>query len=311
MARVLIIDDVYESLVSGLAAAGHEVFYEPEISSTDVCARCAELKVDGLIVRSKLHLSESFFNQVSSLKWVGRAGAGVDNIDEKSASERGIKLFHAAGANADSVAEHVIGMLLAFRHRLILSHNSVVSGKWDREGHRGFELKGKTIGIIGYGHTGFALSRKLRGFDVNVLAYDRFKKGFGNEYVRETELSDLIRHADVISFHVPLTDLTRNWVDQQFILGCKEGVILINSSRGEVFDIQSIYGFLATGKLGGLLLDVYPQEPPLKADNELSQYFHQLSKNCNVMFSPHVAGWSAESYQNISYVLLSKILTDI
>jgi D-3-phosphoglycerate dehydrogenase len=311
MARILIIDDVYESLVSGLIAAGHEVFYEPSISVAQVADRCIDLRPDGLIVRSKLHLGESFFSRVSSVKWIGRAGAGVDNIDEKAASERGIKLFHAAGANADSVAEHVIGMLLAFRHKLLLSHSSVVSGVWDREVHRGFELKGKVVGIVGYGFTGSALARKLRGFDVEILAYDRFKQGFGNEYVREVNISELLGHADVISLHVPLTDLTRNWVNEEFIEGCKEGLVLINSSRGEVIDIQSIYSSLERGKIGGLLLDVYPQEPPMKLDNELSQYFQQLSKNGNVMFSPHVAGWSVESYQNISEVLLSKLLTDI
>jgi len=200
---------------------------------------------------------------------------------------------------------------LAFRHKLLSSHLSVVSGKWDREGHRGFELKGKTIGIIGYGYTGSALAQKLLGFDVNILAYDRFKQGIGNEFVREVDSLELMSHADVISFHVPLTELTRNWVDENFILGCKQGVILINASRGEVFDIQSICGSLSTGKLGGLLLDVYPQEPPLRQVNELSQNFQQLIKNDIVMFSPHVAGWSEESYQNISNVLLSKILIDI
>ena len=311
MSKILIIDDVYESLVNGLLAAGHEVYYEPEILGIDVCTRCADLVVDGLIVRSKLQIDDTFFSLVPSLKWIGRAGAGVDNIDEKSAVERGIKLFHAAGANADSVAEHVMGMLLAFRHKLLSSHISVISGQWNREGHRGFELKGKTIGIIGYGYTGSALARRLRGFDVNILAYDRFKQGFGNECVREVDFTEVISHADVISFHVPLTELTRNWVDENFILGCKNGVILINASRGEVFDIQSLKSSFDEGKIGGLILDVYPQEPPLKADNELSQYFQQLCKNSNVMFSPHVAGWSQESYQNISNVLLSKILTDI
>jgi D-3-phosphoglycerate dehydrogenase len=167
------------------------------------------------------------------------------------------------------------------------------------------------VGIVGFGFTGSALARKLRGFDVEILAYDRFKQGYGNEQVREVNLPELIGHADVISFHVPLTDLTRNWVDSEFVEGCKDGVVLINSSRGEVVDIQSICPLLETGKIGGLLLDVYPQEPPMKKENELSQYFQQLSKNSNVMFSPHVAGWSKESYQNISAVLLSKILTDI
>jgi len=308
MARVLIIDDVYESLIIGLRDAGHEVFYEPEIRAQNVENRCVELSIDGLVIRSKRTLDEQFFNQVNSLKWVGRAGAGVDNIDDKTASEKGIKLIHAAGANADSVAEHVMGMLLSFRHKLYKAHNSVISGGWEREAHRGIELKGKTIGIIGFGHTGSALARKLASFDVNLLVYDRFKQNFGNDQVKEVALEELLSHSDVISFHVPLTDLTRNWVSESLIGECKKGVILINASRGEIFDIQRVYAHLQSGKIGGLLLDVYPQEPPLKSNNELSQYFHLLSKNENVMFSPHVGGWSIESYQNISDYLLANIL---
>ncbi len=331
--KVLLIDDVHPILTDGLRNAGFEVDYQPDLKKEEFLSMLEISRPQGVVVRSKLNVESRHLKAMkeAGVEWIARAGAGVDNIDVEAAEKLGIRLIHAIGANADSVAEHMVGMLLALRHNLYRSHSEVLQYQWNREKNRGFEIKGKTIGIIGYGHTGSKLAEKLSGFGVRILAYDKYnpvgsnseltfemqpemtspetEKRFTNG-VQGVNLEVLKRESDIISFHVPLTVETRNWVNDEFFEGCKSGLVLLNGSRGEVIQLKSVLNAIETGTLGGFAADVLEVEPPIKMNAELCGVFEKLGSFSNVMFSPHIAGWSIESYRQISEVLLRKILID-
>jgi D-3-phosphoglycerate dehydrogenase len=331
--KVLLIDDVHEILTDGLKNAGFDVDYQPDLDKEDFFIALKKSKPTGIVVRSKLNIQLKHLQAMKELgvEWIARAGAGVDNIDVEAAEQLGIRLIHAIGANADSVAEHMVGMLLGLRHNLYRSHTEVLKFQWNREKNRGFEIKGKTVGIIGYGHTGSKLAEKLSGFGVRILAYDKYNPVESNseltfemlpeitspetgkrftDGVLGVELDVLKRESDIISFHVPLTVETRNWVNDEFFEGCKSGLVLLNGSRGEVIQLKSVLNAIETGTLGGFAADVLEVEPPIKMNAELCGVFEKLGSFSNVMFSPHIAGWSTESYRQISEVLLRKILID-
>ncbi len=349
---MLFIDDVHEVLTIGLENAGYVVEYQPDLKKEDFTAKLEEVRPIGVVVRSKLNLDAEYLKVMKQLGvvWIARAGAGVDNIDVEFAESVEIKLFHAVGANADSVAEHMIGMLLTLRHNLYRSHSEVLNFQWNRERNRGTEVFGKTVGIIGYGHTGSKFAEKISGFGVKVLAYDKYNpiltkkmdlEGKENIQLRVTspeteksmedkefqllekyqfeenrfignvegvELDELLKRSDIISFHVPLTDETRNWVNDDFLIKCKRGLVLLNGSRGEVVELHSVLRYLEQGFLGGFAADVLEVEPPSKMNDHTREVFEKLGKLSNVMFSPHIAGWSIESYRQISEYLLRKIL---
>lgn len=362
--KVLFIDDVHEILTQGLLQAGWEVDYQPNLIKEDFLQALHISKPNGVVVRSKLNIESLHLNQMKQLgvEWIARAGAGVDNIDVEYAERVGIRLIHAVGANADSVAEHMVGMLLSLRHNLYRSHSEVLQFQWNREKNRGVEIHGKTVGIIGYGHTGSKLAQKLSGFGVKILAYDKYdpitsdldlssperktanwventvsiekklefldneitsrekeiaspkilqnKEKRFTQNVKGVELQELMRESDIISFHVPLTDETRYWVNDEFLEGCKPGLVLLNGSRGEVVQLKSVLKYLENNKLSAFAADVLELEPPSKMDSDTREVFEKLGTFSNVMFSPHIAGWSVESYRQISEYLLTKILNN-
>jgi len=232
----------------------------------------------------------------------------MDNIDEDAAQNAGVYLMNSENANSDAVGEQTLGMLLAIHTNLVKSHNEVVKFQWDREGNRGSELKGKTVGIIGYGNTGMSVAQKLIGFGVEILAYDKYKTKFSDENVTEVDLSRLLDKSDVISLHIPLTKETENLVDDNFINNVKKPFILLNLSRGKIVDIQSVVKFLNSGKLIGFGADVLPTEPPSKSNEIDRKMLQKLFDFKNVILSPHIGGWTIESYERISQFLLAKIL---
>ena len=307
--RVLIIDDVHESLNKGLIAHGFTVFYEKDIPQSAVLQRALELNIEGIVVRSKLYFSGEFLHACNGLKWIARAGVGTDNIDTNSAEELGIYIINADGANALTVAEHVLGMMLGFLHKLSSADVSVRSGLWDREGHRSRELSSHKIGIVGVGHTGMALARILKGFEVDVFGYDKYKSGFANEFIQEVnDLEEIWRKCDVISFHVPLNSETKGMIHADSMGNSQKNPLIINASRGAVLDVISMVEALKISRISGLILDVWPDEPPLKNGAVYRKEFEWLCEQNCVMFSPHVAGWSQESYIRISDKLLDNVL---
>ncbi|NVK49478.1 MAG: phosphoglycerate dehydrogenase, partial [Cyclobacteriaceae bacterium] len=291
--RILIIDQMHPSIVELLKKDGHEVVNAPEIDRQGIKDQIDQF--DGLVIRSKTPMDQDLLQYASNLKFIARAGAGLDQIDLDYLSERNIQLFHAAEGNRDAVAEHAIGGLLALFNHLIQGDNQVRKGVWDREGNRGYELKGKTVGIMGYGNMGKAFAKRLRGFGVEVLAYDKYKFDFGTNQVQEVIWEKLKAEADVLSIHVPLTDETRGFFTLEELQSFAKPFWLINTARGEVISFKTLNEALDEGVLKGAVLDVLENEKFQKFTLEQKSEFEKLASRENVVFSPHVAGWTFES----------------
>lgn len=300
---LLITDPVHSILTDGLAAKGIPFEYRPGISMEELME--ALPNSIGLVVRNR-NITSEMLKTATKLKLIARAGSGLENIDIAAAENLGIKFIHAAGANANTVGEHAVGMLLSLLHKINKSDSEVKQGKWDREGNRGIELGGKTIGIVGYGHTGMAVAKKLKGFDVKILAYDKYKTGFGYDSVTEASMDDIFAASDILSLHIPLTAETKNMVNSEFLNRFAKPIILMNLCRGEVVNLADLIEAMKSDNVRACCLDVLEIETP----NEYLQtdWFRYLSNNQRTVLTPHVAGWSEESYRNISEVLLKEIL---
>ncbi|PZX53832.1 D-3-phosphoglycerate dehydrogenase [Algoriphagus ratkowskyi] len=303
--KILIIDEMHESIMPLLQNEGHEMVYSPKITRAEIMATVAEF--DGLIIRSKTPMDRELLERATKLKFIGRAGAGLDKIDLEYMAERDIKLFHAAKGNRDAVAEQAVGMLLALFNNLGKSDQEVRKGIWDREGNRGHELMGKTVGIMGFGNMGKSFARRLRGFNVNILAYDKYKKDFEEDFFHEVTWEKLKAEADILSIHVPLTPETRDFFTLKELQSFAKPFWLINTARGEVISFKTLNEALDQGILRGALLDVLENEKFQKFSEEQKAEFEKLAARKNVLFSPHVAGWTYESYEKINKVLVNKI----
>lgn len=304
--RCLIVDDVHESLFPFLAEAGIEADYLPELDIPRIKALLPE--VEGLVVRSKLKLDRSLLSSCKKLKFIGRAGAGLDGLDVQACLDLGIEVFHAAEGNADAVAEHSLGFIFSLLNKLGQGKADVSQGHWDREGNRGYELADVCIGIIGAGHMGLALHRKLKALGANVLVYD--VKGSTCEPcdAHFVPLETLHEKADLISLHIPLTETNRHLVCQDYLGLFKKLKWVVQTSRGEVVKLEDLLSLLKDGKLMGLALDVFPNEKPETWSANERLLMTELAAFPNVLMSPHVAGWSYRSYREISRVLGQKIL---
>ena len=303
--KILIIDEMHPSIVPMLKKDMHVVTYSPKITRAEILGQVEEY--DGLIIRSKTPMDRELLELATNLKFIGRAGAGLDQIDLDYLVTRGIKLFHAAKGNRDSVAEHALGMILALFNQLPKADQEVRKGIWDREGNRGHELAGKTVGIMGYGNMGKAFAKRLQGFKVKVLAYDKFKLGFGDEFVQEVTWEKLKAEADVLSIHVPLTPETREFFTIEELESFTKPFWLVNTARGEVITFKTLNEGLDRGILQGAVLDVLENEKFQKFTLDQKSEFEKLAARNNVLFSPHVAGWTFESYEKINKVLVKKI----
>lgn len=303
--NILIIDEMHLSIVDMLEKEGHQVTYLPKITRTEILDQVADFH--GLIIRSKTPMDRELLEKAVNLKFIGRAGAGLDQIDLDYLAERGVHLFHAAKGNRDAVAEHAVGGLLALFNQVIKADSEVRKGIWDREGNRGHELMGKTVGIFGYGNMGKAFAKRLVGFGVDVLAYDKYKVGFGSESVQEVMWPKVKAEADVLSIHVPLTSETRSFFTLKELESFAKPIWLINTARGEVVSFETLNAALDRGILRGAVLDVLENEKFQKFSPQQKAEFEKLAVRDNVIFSPHVAGWTFESYEKINKVLVKKI----
>lgn len=303
--KVLIIDEMHLSIIPLLEREGFMVDYRPEIQRAEIL----ELIPDyvGLLIRSKTPINRELLLRAKSLKFIGRAGAGLDKIDLEYLDQNNIKLFHAAEGNMDAVGEHAIGGLLALFNHINKADQEVRKGVWKREENRGEELKGKTVGIIGYGNMGSAFAKKLLGFEVNILAYDKYKSHFGNGVVKEVALEDIFTETDVLSLHVPLTEETNNLLTLDFLKRFKKPVYLINTARGEIVSFTTLNHAIDAGIIKGAVLDVLENEKFKTFSPEQQREFDLLSQRENVIFSPHIAGWTFQSYERINQVLVQKI----
>jgi|SRR5690606_28813616 len=305
--RILIVDDLHPVFIEMLEENKVPYNYSPSINKDEAAAIVSNY--EGLIIRSKFKVDADFINVAQSLKVIGRVGAGVDNIDEAYAESHGIMLLSAPEGNCDAVGEHMVGMLLALLNNLTLANSQVRSGLWLREENRGIELGGQTVGLIGYGNNGKAMARKLSGFSVEVIAYDKYRSGFSDQFATEVPLEELFSRADILSLHIPLTSETRNLVDLSFVNKFQKSIILLNGSRGEIVNVDAIIDGLEKKKLLGACLDVLAIEKfPDLVD---TTWYSKLISYPNVVLSPHVAGWSVQSYFKLSKVLGAKVINYI
>ena len=308
--KVLFIDIVHPILEERLTNAGY-ICVDGTKMSREECEK-EIIDASGVVVRSRFRMDASFLSVAKHLRFIARSGAGMENIAIDYCQKKNIALFNAPEGNRNAVGEHALGMLLTLFNRLHIADREVKSGKWDREGNRGIELDGKTIGLIGFGNNGAAFAKKLRGFDVEILAYDKYKSNFGNEFVQESNLEELYQKCDVISFHIPQNEETIYFANDAFFTSFQKAVFLVNLSRGKVVQTSSLVQSLKNGKVLGACLDVLEYEKSSFEsffEQEMNEDFHYLLHSEKVLLSPHVGGWTKESYFKLSNVLADKILS--
>jgi D-3-phosphoglycerate dehydrogenase / 2-oxoglutarate reductase len=306
--KILFIDTAHPVLKEKLVQYGFQCDYFPDFERKDF-DRIIQNYV-GIIIRSKIKIDQEIIDKAKKLKFIARVGAGMENINFDYAALKGIKCLNAPEGNRDAVGEHAIGMLLSLFNKLNIVDNEVRNGVWLREENRGVELGGKTIGIIGYGNTGGAFARKLAGFGVKILAYDKYKFDFSDEFVSESTMDDLFLQSDIISFHVPLTAETTYLCDKEFLEKFKKNFYLINTSRGKVVKTADLVEFLESGKVLGACLDVLENEKSSfesLANDKLPNELKRLFQMKNVILSPHIAGWTHESNLKMAMTIYQKI----
>ena len=353
--KILITDYVHESLLLGLEAAGFTCVYEPQITDEEV--RLVISEYVGLIINSKIKVDKPMLDAASRLRFVGRVGSGMEIVDRFYAAERGVAVLSSPEGNRNAVAEQALGMLLSLANNLNRANTEVKKIDWQREKNRGFELRRRTIGIIGFGHTGSSFAAKLVGLGMRILVYDKylpsnflenmpfpisnlryprvnteggkmsslsstsiernFSSELGKDYdglnyefstIEAVSLEKLQEEADIISFHLPLTDETRHFADARFIKNCRKNVILINTSRGNVVKTADLVAALKTGKVTGACLDVFENEKTGTYTEGDKTLYKKLFAFENVVVSPHIAGWTVESKERLAKILLKKIL---
>ncbi|MCX2453281.1 2-hydroxyacid dehydrogenase [Pedobacter sp. PLR] len=305
--RILIVDELHPVFKERAIALGYEVDDQPLYTREQTLAAISDYQ--GIAVRTKFRIDQELMAAAPSLKFIARAGAGLDNIDVDYAKSRNIELLNAPEGNMDAVGEHATGMLLSLMNNLRNADMEVRNGAWDREGNRGYELKGKTVGIVGYGFMGRSFAKKLAGFEVNVIAYDKYKTGFSDAYAKEVSMEEIVRQSDVLSLHIPLTTETRQMVDEEYFFHFRKPIFFINTARGEIVNTQAVLQAISSGKILAAGLDVLEVEKFPALQN--TPWFNDLKSAGKVILSPHVGGWTFESYRKISEVLADKLSTVI
>jgi D-3-phosphoglycerate dehydrogenase / 2-oxoglutarate reductase len=307
--RILFADANHSVLHETLIAAGHscDLFWD---LPGDELIKILPL-YEGLVIRSKFTITRQIIDSCPALKCIGRVGAGMENIDVAHAVSKGISCLSAPEGNRDALGEHALGMLLMLLNNLKKADEEVRKGVWLRAENRGHEITGKTIGIIGYGNMGSSFAKKLMGFDCRILAYDKYKDGFGDEYVSESAMEDLYRHCDIVSLHLPLTPETQYFADLDFIKRFHKNIYLINTARGKCLNTAHLVAALETGKVSGACLDVLEYESAsfeqIQNDDLPAPLKYLLNSN-RVVLTPHIGGWTYESNYKMSKVIAEKML---
>jgi D-3-phosphoglycerate dehydrogenase len=302
---VLITAKVHPFLLDTLTLKGYEYLYAPDIDRAGLIENIG--KAVGLIVTTRLRIGKDVIDKAIHLKWIGRLGSGMELIDVDYARQKNIQCISSPEGNRNAVAEHALGMLLGLMKNIHSSSAEVKTGTWLREENRGVELSGKVVGIVGFGNTGAAFAKLLASFGVSILAFDKYKFGFGNEQVKEASFEQLCRYADVISFHVPLTEETRHMADREFFRSLHQKPYLINTSRGGVVDTAELVQALKEGAITGAALDVLENEKPATFSEQEQSLFDYLKGHRNVLITPHIAGYSREAFYEMSRILLENL----
>jgi len=304
----LFIDTAHPLLKSELSDFGFQCDYFEDYQRKDFLRIIPEYQ--GVIIRGKLKLDKEFLDTAKKLEFIGRVGAGMENIDINHAESLGIVCLNAPEGNRDAVGEHTLGMLLMLMNRLKIADHEVREGIWIREGNRGTEICGKTIGIIGYGNMGSAFAQRLKGFDARVIAYDKYKFKYSDKYVEESDMETIFRECDILSLHVPLTHETEYLMDDYYLNSFKKNIYLINTARGKVLKTSALVSTMKSGKVIGACLDVLEYEKMTFEDinkDELPDDFRYLINSDRVVLSPHIAGWTHESSYKLARVIVDKV----
>jgi D-3-phosphoglycerate dehydrogenase len=305
---ILHLDTNHPLLINQLNDLGYTNHEDYSSSKSDIETKISDY--DGVIIRSRFTIDKQFLDKATNLKFIGRVGAGLENIDCEYAESKGIYLISAPEGNRNAVGEHTLGMLLSLFNKLNKADKEVRQGKWQREDNRGIELDGKTVGLIGYGNMGKAFAKKLSGFDVEVLCYD-IKVNVGDKNAKQVSLKELQQKADILSLHTPQTLLTINMVNEEFINAFSKSFWLINTARGKSVLTSDLVNALKSGKILGAGLDVLEYEKS-SFENVMSSavetsHLKHLIKMDNVLLTPHVAGWTKESKEKLAQTIVDKI----
>lgn len=306
--KIILTDEPHPILLEKLKGMGFEVWEHYRTPRTEVMALLPAC--EGLMVRSRLQVDKELLDAGKALRFVARYGVGVEHIDLTYAAQRGIQVFTSPEGSRDTVGEHTVGMLLMLLNYLSRADREVKNNEWRREPNRGTEIKGKTIGILGYGNMGKAFAKRLQGFEAEVIVYDKYKKNYGDDFAQAVSLQDLQTRADIISLHIPYESANHHFVDADFIANCAKPVYILNTARGTVLHTADLVAGLQAGKVLGAALDVLEYEEMSFAALDIAtlpaplQYLQQAD---NVVLSPHIAGWSHESKKGHALTLAEKI----
>lgn len=303
--KCLVVDPMHDSLFAMMKEIGWDVDFQPHISRDEI--RKIHHGYDGLIVRTKTFIDRDLLGDSPTIKFVGRAGAGLDNLDLEYLAARKIRVLHASEGNRDAVGEYAVGALLSLLRNIPRADQQVRALHWDRERNRGEEIMDKTITIIGYGNMGMAFARRLSGFGCNVLAYDKYKTNYSDQYARAISFEEVFDRTDILSLHVPLTAETKGMVDEKYLRRFRKSIVLVNSARGEIVSLSGLSTSFHENNVRGAVLDVLENEKLNTLTEEQLKAFNSLKERYNVIFTPHIAGWTFESHVKINVALVSKI----
>ncbi len=303
--KVLFIDEVHPVLAQRLEQLGFTCEYDYHSSKKEVEQKIHQYQ--GLVIRSRFPIDKNFLQKAVALRFIARSGSGLENIDVAYAQQSGIEVINSPEGNATAVAEHAVGMLLCLFNKICQGNTEVKHKEWNREKNRGVELSGKTVGIIGYGVMGSAFAQRLQGFGCTVLAHDKYRQNFKNQYIKEVQLNDIFKNSDIVSLHLPQTPETLHYIDEAFIEKMNKPFYLINTARGKHVSIPALVRGLKSRKIAGACLDVLEYEKSSFSELTFDENFDYLRQAPNVLLTPHVAGWTVESYFKLSNILADKI----
>ena len=309
MKKILFINKAHSVMSQTLTAAGYTCIEDTKSTKEELEAKLSEY--DGIVLRSRISIDKQFLNAGKHLDFIAREGVGLEHIDVEYAESLGITVYISPEGSQDTVGEHAIGMLLNLLNKINSADRQVRAGQWLREENRAIEVKGKTIGIIGYGNMGTSFARKISGFEVNCLTYDKYKKNYGDKYAEEASLERIFAEADIVTLHIPYEEDNYHFVDEKFIDSFTKNIFIINTARGLVLKTAAVTEGLKSGKVLGAGLDVLEyEESSFSKVNfaDLPEPFHYLTNSDKVVLAPHIAGWSFESKKKHGEVLARKIM---